>query len=312
VRRMAVPALTLAAVLVYGALSAGRWDRPVNDAEARTVAVVQGNVPNSFRWQRAHFERALATYVDLTMRAPRGLDLIVWPENAVNFYYEREPALRAPLASVAGLARGGLVFGGPRAAGPRAAYNSAYLIDASGRLAGVYDKRRLVPFAEYNPLHPSGGATSGSDPVYLPGNTAGLLQAANARLGLSICYEALFSGLVRSAVQEGANLLVNVSNDSWLDDGDGIAPRQHFSMAVVRAVETRRYLVRAAASGISGFVTPYGRPYATLAPGIADLSVARVEPNDGLTMYVRFGDAWLGLGGLLVALTVWRTGGARR
>lgn len=306
-KRLAWPAALLAAVLVYGATVASRWDRQAAGARMRTVAVVQGNVPNAFRWKRAYFERALATYVGLTMGVPNRPDLIVWPENAVNFYLEREPALRAPLAAVAGQSRDGLLVGGPRLNGTAAAHNSAYLIDARGGVAGVYDKRRLVPFAEYDPLPSVGTMQNGStDVVYMPGTSDAPVRAGNANLGTLICYEVLFPALARSLVRNGADVLINLSNDSWLDRGDGAAPRQHFSMAGFRAVETRRYLVRAASSGVSGFINPYGRPYATLPVDAAGATVATIELQDSLTPYVRYGDAWLGIGAIGAALTLRR------
>jgi len=147
-------------------------------------------------------------------------------------------------------------------------------------------------------------------PIYTPGTDAQPIRTEIGPLGVVICYEILFPRLVNELVRRGAEVLVNLSNDSWLDDGDGAAPRQHFSMAVFRAVETRRFLVRAAASGLSGFVAPTGEIYATVAVGAAATSVARVVPRHGQTPYVRFGDVWVPGVGVLVALGI--ALGARR
>jgi apolipoprotein N-acyltransferase len=110
----------------------------------------------------------------------------------------------------------------------------------------------------------------------------------------------LFPGPVRDAVRRGADLLVNLSNDAWLDAGDGDAPRQHFAMGVLRAVETRRYLVRASAGGTSGFVSPLGDVYSIVAWGEAGAAVGRVERRTELTPYVRWGETWIAVVGLVI------------
>src|SRR5262249_8876787 len=147
-------------------------------------------------------------------------DLIVWPENAVNFYIDREPMLRLQLASVAALAGEGMLVGGPRLATDAAARNAAYLLDARGEIPATYDKQRLVPFAEYNPL-PALASDDASGPVYTPGGAGQPLRLGSISLGTTICYEVLFPGLVRDLVRRGAEVLVNLTNDTWLDRGDG-------------------------------------------------------------------------------------------
>ncbi len=229
--------------------------------------------------------------------------MIVWPENAANFYLNREPLLLAELAPTAALAREGLVVGGPRLTDGGEARNAAYLIGPAGTILGTYDKQRLVPLAEYDPRRRA-QAPRASEPVYTAGAEGQLLETGATRIGAVICYEVLFPHLVRDLVRKGAEVLVNLSNDSWLDGGDGAAPRQHFSMAVFRAIETRRYLVRAAATGVSGFVAPSGETYASLAPHTAGTSVARVGIRQGQTVYVRWGERWIGLAGVVLALAV--------
>jgi apolipoprotein N-acyltransferase len=112
--------------------------------------------------------------------------------------------------------------------------------------------------------------------------------------------------LIRDLVRAGATLLFNVSNDSWMDVGDGVAPRQHSSMAVFRAVETRRFLVRASSGGFSGFVSPLGEMFADLPDAQAGTSAATVRLRTDLTPYVRWGEGWavfgvLGVGASLLA-----------
>jgi apolipoprotein N-acyltransferase len=303
-RSLALPAAALAAVLAYGWLSLGMLR---SSGVHRTVEVVQGNIPNSFRWKREYFERALAAYVGLTRSAAeRKPDLIVWPENAVNFYVEQEPSLAAELGRVGTWAAGGFVFGGPRLQSPTEARNSAYFIGSDGRIGSTYDKRRLVPFAEYDPFAflKENGPT---EIVYTPGEGAQLLASGAARVGIVICYEVLFPSLVRELVRDGAELIVNLANDSWMDPGDGVAPRQHFSMAVLRAVETRRALVRAAAGGPSGFISPYGEVLSSLGTGRQGTLVGDVSIDTRLTPYVRWGDTWAVWGTFIAIAAAWTT-----
>lgn len=304
VRRLAPAAILVAVTVAYGAYARGRY---ADEGRRPTIAVaaVQGNVANAYRWQRQYFERTLAVYAGLTQRTRAAApDLVVWPENAVDFYLEREPMLRMELARVAAMIPAGLLVGSPRLATPGEARNSVQLLGPDGAIRDVYDKQHLVPFAEYNPLRRA--AFDPRDPVYAPGGAAEPLVTAVGRLGTTICYEVLFPDLVRDLVRRGAQVLVNVSNDSWLDAGNGAALEQHFSMTVFRAIETRRDLVRAAGSGASGFVDPFGRVVATVPRNTAGTVVGRVRLRDELTPYVRWGDAWIFLFGAVVACDVFR------
>jgi apolipoprotein N-acyltransferase len=120
---------------------------------------------------------------------------------------------------------------------------------------------------------------------------------------MSICHEILYPETVHPAVARGASVLVNIANDGWLDGGYGVASRQHFAMAVFRAVEARRPLVRAATTGISGIVDPWGRIVAASTPGTPQVLSASVTPRTGLTPYVRFGD-WFAVVCLAYAVAV--------
>jgi apolipoprotein N-acyltransferase len=299
VRRLLPAAAMLVATFAYGVDARARYASG-DEATTVTVAVVQGNIPNEYRWQRAHMERTLAAYAGLT-RSTLGARpaLVVWPENAVDFYLEREPMLRTQLAQVAASAPGGLLVGSPRLATETDARNSAQLLAADGTIRAVYDKQRLVPFAE-STLFPSANADM-QEPAYGPGPRAEPIASSVGRLGTMICYEVLFARLVNDLVRRGAQVLVNLSNDSWLDGGDGAAPEQHFSMAVLTAIETRRDLVRAAGSGASGFIDASGRVVARLPRNESGTLVERVRLRDELTPYVRWGDAWILATGIVLA-----------
>src|SRR5207244_12321562 len=112
-------------------------------------------------------------------------------------------------------------------------------------------------------------------------------------LGVSICHEITQPDLIAQSVWNGAELLVNIANDGWLDAGQGFAGRQHLAMAVFRAVETRRYLVRAATTGTSAVVDPYGRIVDSLPPGATGVLTTRVAGGSTVTPYVRLGDLFV-------------------
>jgi apolipoprotein N-acyltransferase len=139
--------------------------------------------------------------------------------------------------------------------------NAAVLVGPDGSLGGAYAKMHLVPFGEYVPWSRYLGFVNriveGAIGDFLPGAAPVVLDAGDIRIGASICYEVIFPDLIRGFPLRGANLLANLTNDAWF--GTSAGPRQHFAMAVVRAVENRRYLVRAANTGISGLVDPRGR-----------------------------------------------------
>lgn len=309
-RRLVWPTTALVLVLLYGQWGvqtyAGGPAEPAEHSDGiRRIAIVQGNIPNQYRWKRAYFGRTLATYAELTSRVRQEKpDLIVWPENAVNFYLNRDALLRSQMKGVAASATDGLLLGAPRRGAGQQAYNSIYLLGHDGEIRGTYDKQRLVPFGEYNPIAALGSIPGADDVIYAAGAGPSPLNTGSLRLAPMICYEVLFPGLVSNLVRQGAEVLFNLSNDSWMDTGDGAAPKQHLSMAIFRAVETRRYLVRASSSGTSGFVDPAGRLYGEIAAGTSGSAVAAVVPRHELTPYVRFGDTWIPCAALLFVLAL--------
>ena len=289
---LAVPAALIGGIWLIG--TARALAGPTGGFAAQPVAVVQTGVPPAFHWTRAYAEQQLMAHVRATEALPaeRGPALIIWPENALTLYLENEPLVARQLARLATRHRADLLFGRPRYADGHT-FNSATLLRASGESGGHYDKQRLVLFAEAGPLAapPPEAAASESPRDFTAGTAPGVLQSF-VPLGISICHEILYPDLIGRTVRAGASLLVNISNDGWLDGGYGAASRQHFAMAVFRAVETRRYLVRAATTGISGIVDPFGRVVETVAPGAVGALTGVVAARGELTPYVRFGDAF--------------------
>jgi apolipoprotein N-acyltransferase len=190
------------------------------------------------------------------------------------------------------------------------ASNTAVLLDPTGRRVFTYDKIHLVPFGEYVPLRDwltFAGKLTADIGDFTPGKTYSVGRTPYGSFGTFICFEAVFPGDVRRFTLNGANLLINISNDGWF--GRSAAPAQHLMMARVRAVENRRWLLRDTNNGYTVSVDPYGRIVAQLATDIRGQLNAPYDFRGDLTPYVRWGDwfpwlcviASLGLTGYAIA-----------
>lgn len=185
-------------------------------------------------------------------------------------------------------------------------YNSAYLIDPGAEVEGRYDKVHLVPFGEYVPLRrwlPFLGTMVPQEQDFSAGRAGQVVRMQDVRLGVQICYEMIFPELSSAMVRQGGNVIVNITNDAWF--GNTAAPAQHFSMGVFRAVENRRPVVRAANTGISGFIGPAGR--IEEASQIFETStLVRQVPviKDETTFYTRHGDVffWICMASALLVI----------
>jgi apolipoprotein N-acyltransferase len=237
------------------------------EMESRTlmeVSLIQGNVDQTVKWNPEFQQQTMRDYASLTMDATvGGKRLVVWPETAVPFFFQDQNALHRAIVELARKTKSWLLFGSPsytEIRGKVTLFNSAYLLSPNGDLAGKYDKVHLVPYGEYVPLRRlfpfisklvQGVGDFGTGEGYAP------LVMDGHKVGVLICYEGIFPEASRIYKQNGANLLINITNDAWF--GNTSAPYQHLSMTVFRAVENRLYLLRAANTGITAIVDPLGR-----------------------------------------------------
>lgn len=295
----------------YGELRLAQVDRMAADAPRARVAVVQGNIEQSQKWDPAMQIATIETYLRLSLSAGAARpDLIVWPESAAPFYFLAEvPPTRLVMRGAAQAATHFLI-GAPafELRGQKADYyNSAYLLGPRAEVLGRYDKAHLVPYGEYTPFKeylPFLGKIVEHVGDFQPGEKGKTLEWLGRRLGIQICYEIIFPALSRAQVRNGAALLVTITNDAWY--GKTAGPYQHLSLAVLRAVENRRALARAANTGISGFVDPAGRrldltPLMEEAVAVRELPLAEVA-----TFYTRFGDVFaLACLALAAAAVIW-------
>jgi len=249
----------------YSLLRYRQIEREMTGAAYLKVAVVQGNIDQDDKWLPHLQETTLEKYLSLTNRelAIHAPKLVVWPETAMPFYLHDSPELLG-LETLTARAQTNILTGAPhreREPGSPARYfNSAFLIDRQGKVAGRYDKEHLVPFGEYVPLKKVLfflGPLVQAVADFNPGTTLRPIPCQNTSLGVLICFESIFPELARRQTAAGAGLLVVLTNDAWY--GRTSAPWQHLSMAVFRAVENRRSLARSANTGVSGFVDPLGR-----------------------------------------------------
>jgi apolipoprotein N-acyltransferase len=190
-------------------------------------------------------------------------------------------------------------------------FNSAYLVAPNGEVLGRYDKAHLVPFGEYVPFgkyFPFIGKMVEGVGDFKAGEKGKTLAWDTCRLGIQICYEIIFPSLSRALTQNGAALLINMTNDAWYGRSSG--PYQHFSMVVFRAVENRRSLIRAANTGISGFIDPAGRILEHSALFEAKAMTRPLPIIRKKTLYTRHGDIFAV--GCLAVVLIWGTLSWRR
>jgi len=316
-KRHAVGAISIFAVILTLAWSYGIWrlntiDKRMASSPSVNLAVVQGNIDQAEKWDPAFQKATTEKYLELSLSIPGDkADLVVWPETATPFYFLSDSGLSETILQ--GIQEAGTTFliGSPsfiRKEKKVEYYNSAYLINPSGKVNGRYDKAHLVPFGEYVPFKkwlPSLGKIVEQVGDFKPGRKGDTLRWKDTNLGIQICFEIIFSELSRMMVNNDAGLIVNITNDAWF--GTTSAPYQHFSMAVFRAIENRRALIRSANTGISGFVDPAGRIIASTPLFKAATLTHSVPIMKEKTFYTRFGD-WFAVACLAVTLlTVWYT-----
>ncbi|HEV2177358.1 MAG TPA: apolipoprotein N-acyltransferase [Terriglobia bacterium] len=239
--------------------------------------------------------------------APGTPPLIVWSENSAPFYFNRDPVFRKAVESMARQAHayavvGAVDFSGPGETLPR---NSAVALDPSGSVILRYDKIRLVPFGEYVPAWAAAvaGKITSEAGDFVPGTNYESAATPRGKIGVFICYEAIFPQLVRRLTPPGPGVLVNISDDGWY--GDSSAAFQSLEMARLRAIENRRYLLRATNDGITAVIDPYGRVLGRLPRHEQAVLPAHFSFIGARTFYSAHGDvfAWLCVvaSGLVVA-----------
>ena len=303
------------------------------------VGVIQGNLEAKQKVNIKEFAANIGTYRQLSAEAiKKGAELLIWPEAVVEKWtpegvlslaggkFDPVPEITLPFIyggmtyrlrsqqEVVALTKSDMTAAEKDRL--RALYfNSAIFVDNEKTIVGMYHKRILMPFGEYMPLaqifpflkklSPQTGDFNFGDrnqPINLRIKTGSGEQIA--KVGNLICYEDLVPRLSFEAQSDGANLLVNLTNDAWY--GDSAAPLQHHLLAMWRAIENRRYLIRATNTGYTGIIDPTGETVAALRPFSSGYLVEPVALMKNRTIYSNIGDwpVFLLSMGLLI-LAVW-------
>lgn len=302
-------------VLVYGVFMISR---PLEGRKIK-VAVVQGNIEQSQKWDKKFAPLIMRIYTELTMAAALDKpDLIVWPETATPKAINTDPKLKAEVRRIAESAGSPLLLGSsqvfkfkkndPQSAKVR---NSAYLVppDPALGISQQYDKIKLFPFGEYLPYKnkiPWDYINVPDVGNYIPGKEFKVFKLADFQFSATICWENLFSDFVRQFVKAGAQFIVNMTNEAWF--GPSGAPHQFVSMNVFRAVENRVYVIRCTNTGISCFIDPHGRIINTVrdengkAVFVRGVASSSIIPQNSRTVYTRFGD-WFAWFSVLISIS---------
>jgi apolipoprotein N-acyltransferase len=309
--RLQTVSLTTLTAMMVALVAFGAW-RIANikgaPAEGKLkVAMVQGNIPQSLKWDPKFLPQSYQVYQEETTNAAkRGADLIAWPEAAAAFFFQPEDrypavladdaAYRQKLLTLAQTTGVPILFGAPALAVRDehviGQHNRAYLVSAKGEVVAHYDKMQLVPFGEYVPARSILGffvnrVVHGLGDM-VPGEQQTLFSVKGAKLGVLICYESIFPDFARREVKLGANILVNITNDAWY--GESSAPFQVLAMAAMRSVETKVPMVRAANTGISAIIEPSGRITNRTPLFKRGTEIEEVPWRTVRTVYTRVGD----------------------
>jgi apolipoprotein N-acyltransferase len=293
--------LLLATVIAALFLQAGRLVPAPSIPSDHSALLVQANVPilEGSDWTKEYFNDTLRSLSGISLDTQSGphSDLIVWPESPAPFY-ANDPLFRTAVSDVARRSNAWLLAGniGTRNASTTPdqtteIYNSASLVSPNGEWAQRYDKLHLVPFGEYVPFKQvfsfAGGLTKEVGD-FSRGTSRRPLDAGGTRLGTFICYESIFPDEIRQFANNGAQVLVNISNDGWY--GDSGAYAQHLKQSRMRAVENNRWLLLDTNTGVTAAIDPYGRIVASAPRKTRTALRVPYALYSATTFYTRHGD----------------------
>jgi len=321
-------AILLASVMFYGDQQLKRLDSQIETAKKTIIMVVQGNIKQDLKWSDQFKRQTLEKYIRLSKEAfnraesSKKPDLVIWPETALPFYYGVDKGLSNQVDQCVLALKTNFLIGSPAfktEENQTKFYNRAYLLNRFSIVRGTYDKNHLVPFGEYVPfgkyltflgkLTAQAGDFSFGDKLFEPLKFSAQGLKATGKTGVLICFEILFPSIASRFVVNGADILTAITNDAWF--GRTSAAAQHFSIAVFRAVETRRTLARAANTGISGFIDPRGKILETTQLFTDRAVIRQVPVLDQISFYTRYGDVFA-IGSLVAICMVFMVKGTRK
>ena len=293
--------LVLSFVYLYGLIRANSVDTEMSNSKKVKASLLQGNIDQGIKKRSSEYRGTiLSNYLDLIEKASGfNPDIVVWPEAAfplslpdeMSSFSNKDRLLNAdsfPFGQIVGVSTYSY------SQGKRLLHNGAFILDENLDVVGKYYKSHLVPFGEYVPLGiPVEKFVSGVG-TFVPGEEVKPVEISHndnrIKAGILICYEGIFPEISREHSKKGANLLVNLTNDAWY--GISSAPYQHLSMYVFRAIENGKFVLRAANTGVSAFINPYGK--ITAQTGIFERGILNGEISlmEGRTIYTSIGDVF--------------------
>ena len=314
--RRGVVALVISAALLSALTLAYGWmavSQPIAGREIK-ISILQGNIDQNKKWNPKYAESIMQTYADLSSDASKaGPDLIVWPEAATPGLILKRLNLLTQMQSLIREIQTHFLVGSSEypkfAEGPvkePKSGNTALFFSPEGKVLGQYLKINLIPFAEYVPFE---GVVPWPEFIvpekkssHIAGDEITLFELDGAKFGVLICWEAVYPELVRRFVKEGAEFVVNLTNEAWF--GTSPAARHSMTSVVLRAVENRVFVVRCANTGVSCFVDPYGRIVDRVKDStgndlfVRGILTGTVIPMEAKTSYTRYGDwlVWVSMG----------------
>jgi apolipoprotein N-acyltransferase len=271
------------------------------------VSIIQGNIKQDIKFDEAYKNAIINTYTSLSLEHGKSASLVIWPETAMPFIFFSDQS-RYTIESIPQSLSNHLLFGTVSKDSRGRYYNTAYMIGKKGEIEGEYSKVHLVPFGEYTPLatyFPFLEEISVAAGNFFSGPNHSPIASVVGKMGMLICYEGVYPYISNDTVSRGADVLVNITNDAWF--GKTSAPYQHFAFYVFRAIETDRFVLRAANTGVSAIIDPRGRTLAKT--GIFQKAVLNgsFSSRNTKTTYVTYGDYFVLLSLLaLVAIVIFR------
>ena len=301
-RRVAIAALAVILVGCVNVVSALRTASASTAGDSFVYVIAfQPNVPMDLAKGPDEMNALLDRHWSMSTNALNSLPndgaprFLIWPESPMNFTYASDRTFQEQLAAFTKQHHTSLLFNSLEPTLNHGFYNSALLINEEGRMIAQYDKIRLMPFGEYVPLPqwlPGASLITGLVGEFTPGTKYTMMPFGNEHAGTFICIESAYPWIARQLTSEGADVLINISNDGYL--GPTAVMRQHLANAVFRAVENGRPVLRVTNTGITARIDDKGRVHDQTLPFQTDVRVWQVARSPVVsTFYTRYGDVFV-------------------
>lgn len=235
---------------------------PTRSNKQITISIIQGNIPQEKKLASQYNQEIFDIHRDLSLQAAKdNPQIIIWPETAILSYIPFDASYLAQIKLMLKKAQSHLIMGSPDHDQSFNAYNTILCFSPTGEIISKYYKQHLVPFGEYLPFKPlSSFILQGTDYFgkdFTAGKNSPPFVINGIRIGSVICFETTLPFFMKNKANEGADILLVVTNDAWFKNSS--APYEHFNNAIYRAIENRKYFIQVANTGISGLIDPYGR-----------------------------------------------------